>query len=110
MRKNVGETKRIATKEALSRIYREDEDAQAEFSTICQRCGPDRPVVTDPPSNREALRYEYLASVLATGQHYSVTRSVPAMNAAGEPVEVMETKHMQLLAQVTSHVHHSTKT
>ena len=68
----------------IDRVYRQDEMAQEDFSQICQRIGPDRPVQRDTISSSDAVRNEYLHVVLTPGHHYSVG-AVPRDAAAEGP-------------------------
>ena len=88
---------RATTSEVYERVYREDDRARDDFSTICSRQPPACPIQPEAVSGQEALRNEYLVSVMEEHTVYSVSQPRPAASAApaGEPAE--DVTYFQLL-------------
>jgi len=55
------------------RLYRQDAMAQEDWSLVCSRLAPSRPVVVDDETGEEALRTEYLVSAAPLNEHYTIT-------------------------------------
>jgi len=81
----------------LSRVYREDERAEEDFSAICNREAPRNLIDHDAVSGKEALRNEYLITVLNPTKNYSMRRSVNRIDEAGQPTATEEHVHFRLI-------------
>ena len=77
--------KQMKAKAVFARIYREDAKGSADWSSICQRLQPDRPVPEDAATSREQLEREYLTSVFKPLEYYTVESQTETQNEAGEP-------------------------
>lgn len=66
--------KRLHPQMIMARVYREDDMAREDWSSICQPVREARPVVTEHSGNREQLEREYLACVLRPGSLYCVRK------------------------------------
>ena len=60
----------------LKRVYREDDVARTNWSTILCRVPLERPVLVEYPGGREPFEREYLMEVLKPLGNYAVDRTV----------------------------------
>jgi len=88
----------------FARIYREDERAEEEFSTIVHRQPAPSTVKPDAVSGKEALRNEYLVSVLKEGTHYALGTNTSVMGADGTVKQDVQFEFFQLIN--TAHGQH----
>ena len=98
---------KMSTPEFYARVYREDDMAAEDFTSICRRESPVDPVEKDAFTGRDALRDEYLVSVLEKGKQYSVTQQIKRAGPDGTPVVEEKAVHFTLLE--TSHGSHRPK-
>ena len=83
---------------AVKRLYREDRQADEDWTTICSRVPVERPVDVEACSTREALEKEYLAATLRPHTFYAVEKEVQGMGGQGQPEVKTETVYFELLA------------
>jgi len=74
----------------LKRLYREDSRADEDWSAVLQRVQPNRPVMTEELTTREALQREWLAATFQKRCFYSVKHQVQHQNEAGRAVVVQQ--------------------
>ena len=85
------------------RVYREDDAAELNWSSLASKPPPKRPVQHDQPSNVERLNNEYIMALVEAGNHYSVSAPPPAPPAADEEVvPAGQAVHFKLVNTVTS--------
>ena len=88
-------------------MYREDESAAQDFSSICSREAPSDPIERDSVCQATGLRDEYLVAVLENGHHYSVSQDTSRIAPDGTTVKEEKTVHFQVLD--TAHGRHRPK-
>ena len=107
-RKLIWRPRRIKTKQFLERVYRMDAMAEVDWSTVCRRIhapgqGP-APQARVPARDKKTqdLHIEYLLSVMKPLQWYTVETPKAGMDEDGNPEEVVEHQHFQVLNIITS--------
>ena len=80
----------MSTSAVYARVYREDERAADDFSTIVNRQDAPSLIKPDSVSGKEALRNEYLVSVMQEGVHYSVGTNTSEIQADGSVKHVVQ--------------------
>ena len=87
----------MADKAVLERVYRTDACAEENFESICSRETQSRPVEAEPVEGRDALRNEYLISVLNTNAQYSISEQVQVIRPSGDAATEEKVTHFELL-------------
>ena len=100
-KKTMWRIRRMKTASAIKRIYREDQMADEDWSSVAERIPPDRPVPPTDASTRESLEKEYLHAVLQPLQYYAVEAPKTQQNEAGREETVSQTCYFQVLAAMT---------
>ena len=98
----------MSTPAALARIYREDSKAAEDFTTIVHKQSAPSNYSPDAVSGKEALRNEYLVSVLKPNAHYSIGNNIATVQGDGRVTKEEEKTFFQLLG--TAHGSHRPKT
>ena len=83
--------KQLKAREALSRIYREDEMAEQDWSAICKTAPAHERGESEKQSDEVALANEYLVATLQRNQVYSVTAPKVELNPDGQSHAVQGT-------------------
>jgi len=99
--KNRWRPRRGKPRDLAKQIYREDDRAEEDWTTIMSRVPLDRPVETATHSSRENLENEYLAATFKAHEYYSVEHEhpepVPAAEGGADP-PASNVTHFQLLS------------
>jgi len=93
--------RKMTTREAIARIYREDAKADEDWSSIVERLPDTRPVQTTTATAKEGLQTEWLVATLSPNAYYSVTHNVEVPTEDGGLERVERDEYFQVLS-----VHH----
>ena len=99
---------RMSSRAAMARIYREDEKAVEDFTSVAHREDAPSNLSPDAVSGKEQLRNEWLVAVVKEGTHYSLGASVSTMQPDGSVKKEEQLAFFQLIA--TAHGNHRPKT
>ena len=95
--------------QAFQRIYRMDASAEVDWAQICrpvrspgQGPPPSQPAEPGSTKDTDALRIDYLTSVLQQSHWYCLDLQKAAMDESGQPTEVLERQYFQVVQIVTS--------
>ena len=107
--RNLWWRKKMGRDSVFRRIYRMDPMAEHDWSQICAPLrapgqGPGPKPTPEPGSTKDtdALRIDFMTSVIAQLQWYSVDLTKAAMDESGVPIEIVQREYFQVLARVTS--------
>jgi len=90
-RKHRWRSRRLKFPALLKRVYREDQKACENWSSILRRVPLERPAeVAEPTNNREVLEKEYLASVLVPARNFAVDHGVTNRREDGTQVQEVQ--------------------
>ena len=89
--------KKIKAGALYAKVYREDADADLDWSTVAVRLPLERPVKAESASTREQLQREYLCTVLVPLQFYEIDRQVSRQRPDGTMEEAREPVYFQYL-------------
>ena len=79
------------------RLCRQDAMAQDDWSLVCRRHTPARPVVVDDEDGEEALRNEYLVSAMPEGGYYTMDTPARQEQPDGTFQQTAKRTHFWLL-------------
>jgi len=92
--------KNMTTRQVFDRVYREDDEAVVDWSSITTRVAANRAVVTEPVHSRDQLSSEYINAIVHRGQHYSIETTAPATGAEGQAEQTPVIKRMFVIDKV----------
>ena len=76
--------RKLTSAQFFAKMYREDEDAELNWSSIAFRQPAERPVVTEESNDKQKLFDEYVLSQVAPGTNYSIKAPVPRVQEDGQ--------------------------
>ena len=91
----------MAVDRIYKRLYREDEKADENWTSIATKMPLERPVPPMPSDEREGLEREYLQAVLVPLQYYAVDTTRERMRDDGELERAPERRYFQVLGAQT---------
>ena len=94
-------SRRMAVERIYKRLYREDEKADENWTSIATKMPLERPVPPMPSDEREGLEREYLQAVLVPLQYYAVDTTRERMRDDGELERAPERRYFQVLGAQT---------
>ena len=98
-KKSWHQPKKMVPQEFCARVYREDDMAAEDFSSITSREANPNPVATEQATDgKESLRDEFLVATLEKGVRYSVAVDSKTIKPDGQVQTTQETKHFQLIS------------
>jgi len=93
----------LSSKAVFGRIYRTDTVADQNWSSIVERQGDPRPVVTEDGTERSRLNDEYLNTVLLKNRYYSLPKRTHTIDEDGVEKAEETTEYFQVLQKSGSH-------
>ena len=92
------ETPKFTPKAFFARMYRQDEKAAENWTSIVTRQVPPRPVIPLATSNQEQMQNEYIRAQLSVGNHYVIPCTQPVGADGGvRPGEAVDPFYFEVL-------------